>query len=796
MKQSLMLLAVFLMVFPITMVTAQGPELYVFIGSYGYSQFTGQDILIPVSVQLIGATGEVEIEITPVPGLSCNDCTQVHNFTVDGEIYDAEFILRAERDGMFTVPFSVTARYLGSSGIEETEIAQQYIVVVDPSIDISLGYYPPFLLTGEELTIDYSISIQGAVGTVTTTLEPLPGFTCIDCQGVYTFTQGGAGEVFSDTFTIRADRDGFYQSPFTISSWLVQNPLITEELDAPREITVRNPSCSIDVFGLEVIDNVVSVNVKNTGEQDQEITNIVSIAGSEARTDTFTLTPGEIKEIVFTYSFGAGNYAIESVATSACGGYDSETISHYILAPYTCQGPPGVEGQNRCDFEKHQFLVCSANGWVVLGENDAEYCNNCAFGTCGDGILNCGETPETCPPDAPDDNGDCDDCDKDGDCGVAIASIESNYFLIGDDETHFVEVRVKNTGDEEEVIDLEIFLDGDDEEEESFTLAPGEMRTEYFYFEDLKEGEHVVQAEVEADCGSQDSYFVIFYVDDHRPDFDPECGIEIEGFDFTTQFNQNQRGFVEFDVRNIGNFGSRITVNLIIDGLTVGSVNEFIDEDEVFTDHFYYNKGPGAYILLLEASSACGAKETITGGVTVNPVVVPDPFPPVPPEEPGPPTSITIRPETFDVEVYTSKIIMVEIYSAEDHEFIIEVTGLPAEWIEYEPNFFVQRGSENRFIYFNPQEFGHYSATVTVRALEEDITLEKELTIYVSVPYGEEDIQELSLAAWLAANMFWLVVSAVIIFFLAVGIIAYVTLQEDDGYLESPPMPIRSTHRR
>jgi hypothetical protein len=113
----------------------------------------------------------------------------------------------------------------------------------------------------------------------------------------------------------------------------------------------------------------------------------------------------------------------------------------------------------------------------------------------------------------------------------------------------------------------------------------------------------------------------------------------------------------------------------------------------------------------------------------------PQPPPPEPPPvEPAFTTGVTVRPQTFDVEIYSSKVIEMEIVSSRDQTFTIDVGGIRSDWVEYNEQVTVEKGQHSEFIYLTPDQSGNYHATVSVRAKGENMEFPAVLDFYVSLP--------------------------------------------------------------
>lgn len=432
-----------------------------------------------------------------------------------------------------------------------------------------------------------------------------------------------------------------------------------------------NISCSIDVFGLEVItiDDVIRARIKNTGDGRQFITYTIYINSNDISTGNLWLNESETYIIENNYTFEAGRYEIRFEAYSDCGAKDEETIIHIVLEPFTCRNPIGYEGQRRCDIQKRQYLVCKNGEWIVISEDSGEYCYYCPH--CGDRSCNCGESVETCYEDCKlceiyrcyecqemyldqyrcrgnwlqrlyrysncetewQDWEYCNyGCEKNSckvPCGVSIISFDYNDKLrIG--ETGRFTITFKNTGYNEESINLKLFIDNSLKRSFVKNLFPGEKYTKTFEYA-LTKGIHKLKILASADCNETDS----------------------------------------------------IEVNVLV----------FERESKIIVPPIQPKEGE---------------KETYE-------------------------TYVRFHPIYLDIELGESKVLYVYIKTKFPQIFEFEIYGLEDGWVSYEKERWVEN-DEKIFIYITPKRSGSFRFLVSVKAKKENLVWNETINGYTSIP--------------------------------------------------------------
>ncbi len=157
--------------------------------------------------------------------------------------------------------------------------------------------------------------------------------------------------------------------------------------------------CGLDLFSLRVNQGNVTFFLKNIGVNATTVSFQTTIGDSVFSGNT-TLAAGQIVSVGQNATFAVGSTPLSASAVSSCGATDHESITHIVLEQVSCFSPPAVAGQDRCELSTQSYFVCEGGSWVLRARNTNDYCYACGLSTCGDGVLNCGETAATCPRDA------------------------------------------------------------------------------------------------------------------------------------------------------------------------------------------------------------------------------------------------------------------------------------------------------------------------------------------------------------------------------------------------------------
>jgi len=424
--------------------------------------------------------------------------------------------------------------------------------------------------------------------------------------------------------------------------------------------------CGLEVDGLEAEGNTITGTVMNTGSWKQEVIYNIIINGQQVESWREVMEPGETADVEYTYSFGEGANNVRLEASSDCGSYDKEDTGHFVLVPYSCYSPYGIEGQEYCDYGSRTVKLCSAGQWMASA---VEYCYACGSGICGDGVLNCGETRETCYRDW-------------------LAQERSEW-----ESTH---CSAKWLDDYR--------CDGDT------------LQREYRH----------------SDCDMEwrDYEECAYGCDDGE--CNPVCGLSIESFDYNSAVPSNQMGHVTVSVMNTGEEEEEVDIILYVDGSRRSERTVELDEDERADRTIYYTESPGTHNIRVLAVSECGAAEDRYADVYFqerSTKKVQEPAPSA--EGPAQDTRVTFGADSLDMEESSSRAIRIGITTSSPQDFTLSVTGVPSDWVSHEGSKRIV-SSGSMYAYITAKEAGPRTIGLKVVADDEGKEFTHTLELYVS----------------------------------------------------------------
>ena len=540
----------------------------------------------------------------------------------------------------------------------------------------------------------------------------------------------------------------------------------------------QSAECELDVYGAEVEGNVISGYVKNTGIAPQAVSYTVNVNGGTVSEGGVTLDPDEEYRVEHYHSFLPGSHYVKLEASSECGAHDYDSETHLVLESYSCTNPYGLEGENRCDYSSQRYLVCQDGCWLTLAQNTADYCFNCGTGICGDGIVNCGETVQSCPEDYTCERGYLDNYKCDGDwlqreyqyedcstkwkdyerCRYGCSSGEcesrdkecrlrmdydyESYVNEDSDIVYVFTIEVRNTGESRELVELDVYLDGEHEEEFSFELKEDGYREETVYLYDLEDSEEYgIELRAEAECGYSVVEFMVIEVPEELSFYDyvrKICGVQIESFDYTGYVFEGSKATVTFSVKNTGNIGESIRTDFYLDSVRKGTQSSYVTSGQSYSSSFSYYPTAGQHDIELVSKANCGSEDTRSGLINVQGRVALTPVYPEPAPEPAPgprETYAGIYPDTMDVELYKAKVVSLNLETSKPQTFRISAGGLPEGWVSHEEKVYVE-GQEFSYIYVTPDTTGKYTLKVEVLAESQNLRFAKDIEVFVA-PHAE-----------------------------------------------------------
>ena len=477
--------------------------------------------------------------------------------------------------------------------------------------------------------------------------------------------------------------------------------------------TTSAASCSLDVFGLSVEGNSISGTIKNTGDTPVNVEYQMFVFADRDGRGSFVLSPRESKTVHNDFTFEPGDYEIRLEAASSCGAFDDETIHHTVLEEFACFNPPGLEGQNYCNYFSQKYQVCEQGAWRTIAQNAGDYCINCGF-TCGDSVCNCGEDFSTCRQDCSCTEGFINDFQCSG-------NVEQQAFQHSDCSTEWVlrktcSLGCDTGGDRCAGVCREGF--------EPVSVCDGNVRMQKFVSSDCSE---TFVAQEFCDFGCQSGLCL-------SESAEQACDVTLENVDFMTDLKKGDIGSASATIHN-GNVAGRVTLTFNIDGTQRDSHTIDMHSRGDARRIFSYSPSTGTHRAEIVATHSCGAQDsqffpiTVTGQETVTVQ------PPAPTAEPREQTSVTILPPTIDIPIYGAKSISVTIETAVPQNFRIDVSGLPSGFASFEQRIIVDHKIV-KYIFITPTQSGRYHFAVTVTAEKEDLAFTKEIDLFAIPPFS------------------------------------------------------------
>ena len=418
------------------------------------------------------------------------------------------------------------------------------------------------------------------------------------------------------------------------------------------------PACGLDIFSLDAMGGNVTFFLYNTGLNATPISFQVKVNGETAFTGNTTLNTTETVKITNNVTFSPGTYTIAASASSVCNATDSETITLTLFPSFSCTSPVAHEGQDRCEPQIQSYMVCEGGGWVGKARNTERYCATCGLTTCGDGILNCGETETTCPKDAL----------------LCREEYTGNSRCSGG----FLQREVRNL----------------------------DCSTRFV------EGERCVSG-CAGDCFGEPV---------------TGCSVFVKGLTYQTAAGAST---ATFTIQNTGIFGHIATVRVLLDNVfhSTSTIPLFSSQEAART--VTIATGSGSHSLQVTAAASCGATDSRTASFTIAaPPVVREPlqFPSFPLN-----TSVSIFPETVDMRTGDARAFTITIQSARHQQFLLSITGLPPEWLDFTSVLNVE-GNATTYLTLLAEQSGLYHPTVQIVAAAENKTFTFPIEVFVASP--------------------------------------------------------------
>lgn len=466
-------------------------------------------------------------------------------------------------------------------------------------------------------------------------------------------------------------------------------------------------NCGVDVYNLDVRGDVISAYVKNTGCCTKPIYYTLYIDGGVVDSGDFVLAAGSIRRFEKTYNFGYGRYEVRLTVTDNCHT-DSDYMIHFVTQPDSCCGPAGYEGQRRCDYDHATVYICQGGRWT---SSPGDYCYYCPQ-TCGDGVCNCGESRQTCPED-------CWGCEpgwlneyrcvdgwkqrkyRNQDCSTRWY----NWEWIGD--SCCIGTWCGITG----------------------CTGPCGTWQEGWLDNYRCSGRWVQRWFVSGNlAGWRDWEFCPHGCRDGR--CLEACGVDITSLDFEDWVEVGDRADIRVSVRNLAEEDQIISLVFYVDGERTAYYSVWVSGgNTLIKDFFFYPEETSE--IGVEASSNCGGFDAASATVRVIERTTEEAY--TPSEDTGEEevieTFVYVYPDSLDIELGSSKTLVIDIRSSRTQDFSIDVAGVPEGWLSYDDRIGVT-GKEKAYVYVTPKELGSHDLAVTVKALEEDKVFKENVNVF------------------------------------------------------------------
>jgi hypothetical protein len=494
--------------------------------------------------------------------------------------------------------------------------------------------------------------------------------------------------------------------------------------------------CGVDITGLDVSGDIIYYSIRNSGNQDESIDYSLKVNAGSAQTGSFTLAGGSSKSDQKAYNFGYDSYVITLQATADCGVADSQTITHTVFRPYSCNSPSGYEGDKRCDYSLGERLECRDGYWVrVSGFYDRCVYNYDYYGDeCSSRYVN----QYRCDGDVRQRLYRYSDCDTswkdwevcDYDCYRGYCVDYQGYYYDDYGQYHYYQdYKYDYRHDYYHYYDYDRCSAG---------WQCTDSNHKAYHYSDCSWGQSNYCT---YGCESGACRTTYAYQPPPQPAPSPSpyppsthCSVEIENLKYSHEIGRGDQATVEFTTRNTGRYSQSVTYKLYVDSVLKSQETKTLNSGSTYFKDFEFDPGSvGRHDIKVVAKADCGFSDVRLASIEVvdesgfsgsgssgSAVAIPGI------------TSIDTRPSQLDILPYESKVFAIEIKSPVAQGFTIDIEGMEPDWLSYPSAVQVPKGIKNVYVYVTPQDDGVYPLHIKVRALSDGDDFSKVVRVYVS----------------------------------------------------------------
>jgi len=487
-------------------------------------------------------------------------------------------------------------------------------------------------------------------------------------------------------------------------------------------------TCGVDVYNLNVNGNRVTANIKNTGCCTKPIYYTLYIDGGVVDSGELTIASGAIRYYEEGYNFGYGEYDVRLRVTDNCAT-DTDRVTHTVLNPSCTTGCggwqcDGCDGNcNRCEEGWTSQYRCQ-NGWKQRLYKESD-CDEKWY-----------------------DYEKVDDCD----CIYGTCWNSGCTGCSGNACSCNNQPGVWNEG----------WMDQ--------YRCSGSWIQRWFVSGGLANWKDWEQCP----SGCSNGKCV------------EACDVVITKMDYDDRILPGERADIRVSVRNMASDEKIINIALYAEGSRVAYYSVWVNAgNTMIKDLFFYPDETTEF--RVEASSSCGGFDSSEATVrvvtpTTEIAYSPDKVP-VDPEIDE--TIVSIYPDNLDIELESSKTLVIDIRSSKTQDFIIDVSGVPDGWLSFDRRIGVNAGRKLAYVYVTPRELGDNDIIVTVKAVSENKLFKENVNIFVAKNVKVVKVEWFT-GAWVwfvgVVTSAWFLLALVVAILIIVILLGTDSLRYEDGF--------------